>query len=641
MFDSVRNNPRITQVFLALITLPFAMWGLDSYVKQAGNNANFVTVGKSSISEQEFRQALREQQERARAEMGDRADAALLNSLPMRRAALDSLVSRRLMSLAVDAAHVRISDADLAAYISSIPALQEGGKFSPERYALLVANQRMSKEEFESRLRQDMNLQQLLVPIGEAAMHSKTGAELWAAAELEQREVAEVLLLPAAYLSKVKISDEAVQKFYEANAKKFEMPEQVRVEYLILSRSELLAQVTVSDEEIKARFDSQQEKFREAETRRASHILINVAKDASDTEVKAAQVKAEAILAKVSKKPGDFAATAKAQSQDTGTAEKGGDLDWFGRNMMVKQFEDAAFALKENEISAVVRSDFGFHIIMLTGLRAEHIKPLAEVKGQLVNELKAEVAAKKFAEMSEAFGNMVYEEEPDSLKPAADKWKLTLQQSAWLPKPGQGTVPPLPPPPFDFPRLATAIFSADAVDKKRNTEAIEITSGPLKGALVSARVIEHKAAALQPLEQVKAAITRQLTADEAVKLAVQDGIGKLEMLNKGDAVAVTWSAAKTMVRAVPAGMPLDAVRAVYKVGGFKLPGYTGATLPQGGYALYRVSTIKPAASDDPRKATLVQQYTRVVAEQEFGAWMDTMRLRYPVVISKTALETKE
>ena len=182
MFDSVRNNPRITQGFLALITLPFAMWGLDSYVKQGGDNASFVTVGKSNISEQEFRQALREQQERARAEMGERADAALLNSLPMRRAALDSLVSRRLMSLAVDAAHIRISDADLAAYIASIPQLQEDGKFSPERYALLVANQRMSKEEFESRLRQDMNLQQLLVPIGEAAMHSKTGAELWAAA---------------------------------------------------------------------------------------------------------------------------------------------------------------------------------------------------------------------------------------------------------------------------------------------------------------------------------------------------------------------------------------------------------------------------------------------------------------------------
>ena len=203
------------------------------------------------------------------------------------------------------------------------------------------------------------------------------------------------------------------------------------------------------------------------------------------------------------------------------------------------------------------------------------------------------------------------------------------------------TVPTLPPPPFDFPRLATAIFSADAVEKKRNTEAIEITSGPLKGALVSARVIEHKAAALLPLEQIKAAITRQLTAEEAVKLSVQDGQAMLQKLNKGDAVAVTWSAPKTMVRAVPAGMPPDAVRAVYKIGGFKLPGYTGASLPQGGYALYRVSAIKPAARDDARKATLVQQYSRVVAEQEFGAWMDTMRLRYPVVIAKTALETKE
>ena len=641
MFDSVRNNPRITQVFLAVITLPFALWGLDSYVKQAANSATFVTVGKSTISEQEFRQALREQQERVRAEMGERADPAVLNSLPMRRAAMDSLVSRRLMSLAVDAAHVRVSDADLASYIAAIPALQDNGKFSPERYAMLVANQRMSKEEFESRLRQDMNLQQLLIPIGEAAMHSKTSANLWAAAELEQREVAEAMLLPAAYVGKVKLAGDAVQKFYEANAKKFEMPEQVRVEYLTLSRNDLLAQVSVSDEEIKARYDSQLSKFRETETRRASHILINVAKDAGDAEVKAAQAKAESILAKVTKKPGDFAAIAKAQSQDTGTAEKGGDLDWFGRNMMVKQFEDAAFGLKENEISGVVRSDFGFHIIRLTGLRAEHVKPLAEVKAQLVNEIKAEVAAKKFAEMSEAFGNMVYEEEPESLKPAADKWKLAIQQSAWLPKPGQVAVAALPQPPFDFPRLVTAIFSADAIEKKRNTEAIEITSGPLKGALVSARVIEHKPAALQAIEQVRAAITRQLTADEATKLAVQDGLAMLEKLSKGDAVTVNWGAPKSMVRAIPAGMTQDAVHAIYKVGGFKLPGYTGAALPQGGYALYRISAIKPAAADDARKATLVQQYARVVAEQEFGAWMDVMRERYPVVIAKTALEAKE
>ncbi|MBK9523106.1 MAG: SurA N-terminal domain-containing protein [Rhodocyclaceae bacterium] len=641
MFESVRNNPRITQGFLALITLPFAFWGLESYVRGAGSTANFATVGKSTVSTQEFQDALREQQARVRAELGERADAALLNSLPVRRAALEGLISRRLLNLQADAGHLRVSDAELAAYIAAVPALQENGKFSPERYALMVANQRMSKEEFESRVRQDMGLQQLLLPIGDAAMHSKTGADLWAAAELEQREVEEAVFLPATFVSNVKLADDAVQKFYETNAKKFEVPELVRVEYLMLSRDGLLGQVSVSEDEIKARYASQEGKYREAETRRASHILINVAKDASDAEVKAAQAKAEAILAKVSKKPSDFSIIAKEQSQDTGTAERGGDLDWFGRNMMVKPFEDAAFSLKENEISGLVRSDFGFHIIMLTGLRAAHIKPLDEVKAQISAELKAEAAAKKFAEVSEGFGNMVFEEEPDSLKPAAEKWKLTIQQSPLLPKAVDG-VPQQPlPPPFDSPRLVAAIFSADAVEKKRNTEAIEITSGPLKGALVSARVIEHKPATVQPLEQVKEAIARRLTLEEAAKLAVRDGEAKLDKLNKGETQAISWSAPRTIVRAVPGGMPPDAVRAIFKVGGFKLPGYAGASLPQGGYALYRVSSIKPAATDDTRRATLTQQYARVVAEQEFSAWMEAMRLRYPVVISKNALDAKE
>lgn len=638
MFDSVRNNPRITQIFLGLITLPFAFWGLESYVSSANSSVSFATVGKSNVSEQDFQNALREQQERIRAEMGERADATLLNSAPVRKAALEGLITQRLMSLAVADGHLRVSDADLATYIASVPALQENGKFSPERYAMLVANQRMSKEEFEARLRDSLSQQQLVVPVGEAAMHSKTGATAWAAAELEQREISETVLQAADYVAKVKLAPDAVQKFYEANAKKFEMPEQVRVEYVVLGRNDLLAQVTVTEDEIKARYASQEGKYREAETRRASHILINVAKDAPEAEVKAAQTKAEEILAKVTKKPGEFAALAKAESQDSGSASRGGDLDWFGRNMMVKQFEDAAWALKENEISGLVRSDFGFHIIMLTGMRSAQIKPLAEVKGQISEELKAEASAKKFSEASEAFSNLVYEEEPDSLKPAADKWKLALQQSAWLPK-ATGSAAPALPPPFDSPRLATAIFSADAVSKKRNSEAIEITVGPMKGAMVSARVLEHKPAAMQPLEQVKEAITRQLTNEEATKLAVRDGEAKLEKLNKGETLPMNWSASRTLIRAIPAGMPPDAVRAVFKASSFKLPTYVGASLPQGGYGVYRVSAIKPAAADDPRKATLTQQYARVIAEHEFGAWMESMKQRYPVVENKKALTT--
>ncbi len=634
MFDAVRKYPKIAQGALALITVPFLFFGLDSFMGSAGDADYVATVGKGRVSGQEFQAALREQQERIRAQMGGSADPALMNSQPVRRAVLDSLVSRRLMAMQVDESHLRINDGDLANFIASVPALQEGGKFSPERYAALVANQGMSKEGFEVRLRQDLALQQLVLPIGDAAISSKAGGQLWAAAELEQREVSEATLTPAAFVSKVKLADNAVTTFYEANRKKFESPEQIRVEYLTLSRNDMLAQVTVTDGEIKARYESQAEKYRETETRRASHVLIKLAKDASDADVKAAQTKAEGILAQLKKKPADFATVAKAQSQDPGSADKGGDLDWFGRGMMVKAFEDAAFTLKENEMSELVRSDFGIHIIRVTGVRAERVKPFEAVKAQIADELKMEAAARRFAEASEAFGNTVYEES-DSLKPAADKWKLTVQQSGWMQKGA-----PLPPP-FDSSRLATAIFSEDSVAKKRNTEAVEIAAGPLKGALVSARVLEHKPANLQPLEQVRDAISRQLIAEEAAKLAVREGEARLDKLVKGEAAEAIWSSPRVVVRANPAGMPPDGVRAVFKASGFKLPAYAGAILPQGGYAIYRINSIKPAAADDARAASLAQQYARVVAEQEFGAWMETMRQRYPVVINKSVLENKE
>lgn len=629
MFDAVRNNKKITQIFLALITLPFAFWGVDSYVRNSDSGQELASVGDSKISIQELQGALREQEDRLRQQLGGRVDPAMFNTPEMRRAVLDSLVSQRLLAMQSNKSRMTVSDADLARFIASVPALQENGKFSPQRYASLVASQGLSKEAFEQRLRYDLAMQQVAQPVGDASMTGKLPVARWAMAQLEQRDVAEFKLLPTAYLDKVSVSDDAVSKYYEANKSRFELPEQIRVEYLVLSQEALQSQIRISDDEISARYKAKADNYKQAESRRASHILIRAAKDVSDSELKTAQAKAEEVLALVAKSPNDFARLAKQYSQDPGSAEKGGDLDWFSRGMMVKPFEDSAFALKEGETSGVIRSDFGLHIIRVTGIRPEKAKALAEVKSEIQAELLLEKAARQFAEAAEGFGNMVYEQ-ADSLQPVAEKWKLTVRSSEWLSK-GKKL-----PAPFDNAKLAGAVFSEDAIKHHRNTEAIEVAPG----SLVAARVVEHRPASLQALDTVKAPIRKQLQAEEAAKLAQKDGEETLAKLTKGEEAKLAWGATRSVLRATPAGFSPDAARAVFKLDSGKLPAYAGASLPGGGYALYRVTAVKQAAENDPRAASLTTQYARMVAEEEFTAWLAGLREKFPVKINSAALERK-
>ena len=631
MFDAVRNNKRIVQGFLVLITLPFAFWGVDSYFRSAGGAGELASVGGSSISRQDFSQALRDQQERLRGQLGRDFNPAMLDTPEARQAMLDSLVTQRLLLLHAAKSGLTASDAQLIEVIGSIPALQEDGKFSKRRYEQALRAQGLSQAGFEAKLRQDLTLQQLVQAVSDTAVVSKAAAERIVAIQLEERLVSEVAIRPEQYAAQVKISTESVKEYYEKNRNQFEIPQQIRAEYVVLSREALAEQITVSPDEIKSAYDKNARNYETQEERRASHILIQSPADAPEAEQKAARARIDAIYQQVKKNPADFAKLAKEHSQDPGSAQKGGDLGYFQRGAMVKAFEDAVFSLKENQVSDVVRSEFGYHIIRLTGIKAGKVRSLDEARETIAAELKAQAAGRKFAEAAEAFSNTVYEQ-TDSLKPAADKFKLQIRQTDFFDQANRVPAGPL----AGNDKLFSALFSDDAIKNKRNTDAIEVAPN----TLVSARVLELRPAQLRTLESVKTEIEKRLLAEETARMAHKDGESKLARLNKGEELALAWGQPQTVVRQPMRGLTPEAQRAIFKATTDKLPAYAGMQLQSGAYMLYRISQVKTGVAKgetDPRPKALRAQLAQLYGAEDFNGYLAALRQRYGVKIDRAAL----
>jgi len=262
-------------------------------------------------------------------------------------------------------------------------------------------------------------------------------------------------------------------------------------------------------------------------------------------------------------------------------------------------------------------------------VKPEKVRPFEDVKNEIAAELKRTEAGKKFAELVEGFTNTVYEQS-DSLKPAADKFKITVKTSEWVARDGKA------PAPFDNEKLISELFSDDAVKNKRNTNAVDVGNG----TLVSARVVEFKPAAVRPFEEVKAVIEKELITQEAVELADKDGQAKLAQLAKGEALDLQWSGSRPLQRSAQ-GLPPEAVRAVYRAPSDKLPSYAGAKVPGAGYLLFRIEKVsRPTANqEDPRLNSIKQQYARVLAEQDFGGYLAGLRKRYDVKVNAAALES--
>lgn len=598
MFDIFRKHTRIMMMVMFLLIIPsFVLLGIDGYSSMNETDVPVARVGRTDITQAQWDAAHRVEADRLRAAMPN-IDAKLLDSAEARYATLERLVREQVVAQAADQARLSTSDARLARFLQEDPTIaslrKSDGKIDMDRYRQLAASQGLTPEGFENNVRLDLARQQIEAAVSASGFVAPAVADVALNAFFEKREVQVVNFLAKDNAAKLNPTEAELDAFYQKNQALFQAPEQAQIEYVVLDLDAVKKGIQIPEAELKAYYEQNAQRLSGVEERRASHILITAPKDAAAAEREKAKLKADDLLKSVRANPASFADLARKNSQDPGSAAKGGDLEFFARGAMVKPFEDAAFAMKKGAISDVVESDFGFHIIQLTDIKLPQQRSFEELRAGLEAELKSQQAQRKFAETAEIFTNTVYEQS-DSLKPVADKLKLeikTVDKLARQPVPGAAGV-------LASEKFLSALFTADTLSNKRNTEAIETAANQL----VAGRVVAHQPARTLPLAEVKVQVQAQVIAAQAAELAKKEGAEKLALWQAGAAPA-SLPAAQVVSRDQALNLPAPVLLAALRVDTAKLPAWAGVDLGPQGYAVVRVNRVVPREA--AAQASLVQ-----------------------------------
>ena len=631
MFDFIRSHIRV--LFFAVIVLivpSFVFFGVQGY-GQFNDPAGLAVaeVGGQKITRAEWDAAHRRQTEQMRRQMPN-LEAAFFDSPEVKRETLDGMVRERVLLTAAHSAHFSISDDRLQREVMAIPQLAAlrgpDGSIDVAAYKALIAAQGLTTEGFEANMRQDLVLRQVLAGVTNSVAPAGAAGRTALNALLQQREVQILRFDSKDQAAGFKASDAELAAYHKAHEAQFRAAEQATIEYAVLDLDTLNAGISVTDDDLRKYYGENVSRYTAAEERRASHILINVAKDAPAAERSQGKAKAEGLLAELRKNPAAFAELAKKNSGDTASAERGGDLDFFSRGAMVKPFEDAAFAMKPGEISNLVATDFGFHIIRLDGVRGGQSKPFEGVRAEIEVEVKKQLAQKKYADAAEQFTNTAYEQS-DSLQPLIDKLKLKKQTATVQRTPAAGAAGALA-----SVKLLGAVFGNDVLKNKRNTEAVEV--GP--NQLAAARVVQHHPARVLPLAEVLPRVRERVIAEQSATAARQLGEAKLAAL-RGGSDATALPAAVVFSRASAQTQPRALVDAVLGADATKLPLWLGVDLGEAGYAVIRLLAVKPPMPESPELTQLLPRYAQAWGAAEAQAYYNALKARYKVEIKADAV----
>ena len=636
MFEMLRKSGKpLYAIVFSLIILAFAASGLSGYESMFNSGANVAKVDGRSIKENELDAAYKSELERIRA-VNPTVDVKLIDTPEAKYATLERLVREQVIGAAARDAYFETSDQRLANELQADPTIASlrgpDGKIDKERYKLLVGSQGLTPEMFEAKVRGQISARQVFKGIQGSGFTTNAVGNVALNAFLQKREVQISVFDAASFVSKITLTDADIETYYKDNQALFQAPEQANIEYIVLDIEAVKKSITVSDDELKTFYEQNVARLATQEERRASHILITAATGAPAADKEKAKVKAQSLLDAVKKSPTTFAEVAKANSQDPGSAVKGGDLDFFARGAMVKPFEDAAYAMKKGDISALVESDFGFHIIQLTDIKAAKQRSYEESKVELIEDAKKQQAQKKYAELAETFTNAVYEQS-DSLKPIADKLKLDVKTALNIARtPVAGATGTLA-----SSKFLNAIFSPDAIEKKRNTEAFEVAPKQL----VSGRIAQYTAARTLPLADVKDRVREKLLGARSFEMAKKEGTEKLSAWKAAPATAVMPDAV-VIARNQPQNLPMPLIEAALKADTSKLPEFVGAEVAGRAYFVAKINKVlPPTAADEDLVKQARSQVSQAWVTAEDQAYYNLLKERFKtnIVMAKPVAKT--
>jgi peptidyl-prolyl cis-trans isomerase D len=615
MLEQIRNRTQTTfaKVILGIIIVPFALFGIDSYLSSVGNSVEIASVNDEAITTKEFTKAenqfiaqIRSQDESVNPEM--------FQGIDFKKAVLDNLITTKLVNQEIKNSGFSISDNQIGTYISGMPEFQKNGKFSQEQYDDILKINNLTPKKFDNTIRSDLGTQQVKDSLKKLIYTPKNKIQRLVDLTYQKRDVSITELKQEDFKDKIDLSDPALKKVYEQSKSSFIQPDQVKIKFIIYSAAGIVPNVKVSDKEVADYFTSNINRYQADQQRRAKHILFTVGNNMTEEEVDKIKTTALSVLKKVKKNPKAFEKNAEQFSQDAESAKNGGDLGFFSRGDMTKAFDDKVFSMNKNQISDLIQTEFGYHIIMLTDIKGDEVK-LKSVKNQIKGELLFNKALAEYGSNAEDFNNIVYERS-ENLQPAAKKFDLDIQDSEWLSFDAAKKF-------FNNEAFAQAIFDKIAIEEKRNVPAIEASPNNL----VAARVVDFRSSATKPFEEVKVKIKEFLIEAESQKLLIAAGTKLIKDI-KLNPKAIDWIDQLEVDRVDRKGLSDPLIDAIFKIDDKELPAFTGLYDSKGEYIIVKLNKVTTdEVKDDDLIDIYYNDYMAMIQEEIDQAFINDLRAK--------------
>jgi len=619
MLDNIRENSQgtIAKVILGFVVLTFAIAGVGSYTNSV--DTSVAEVNGKKISKQDFDQAFQSQKQRMQKQFGQMYDVLSANPSYManlRNNVVDQLIDKSLLDENANDLALRISNERLKDTIRNMPEFQVNGKFDNDRYLALI-NQAgfIQSSNFRDYLKVEMTRRQLSQGIMGSEFVLPYQTSMLNKLENQQRDIRYLLIKSSQFDDQIKLTDKEINDYYQAHTNAFETKEQVKLNYVALDIKNIQDDIAIPDSDVKKYYDDNIANYTQAEKRKVSHILIEFGKDKV-----ASKAKAEALLKQL-KNGADFAQLAKQNSDDTFSGKKGGDLDWVEKGVMDPAFESATYALKNiGDMTGIVTSSFGYHIIKLTDLKPKTIEPLAQVQAEIKTKLAHDKAQDKYYSLQQKLSQISFES-PDSLDDAAKAINAKVQTTDWLSKSGN-------PAPFDNAKLMDAAFTDMVLKQNANSDLVNVNDG----LAVVVHLNAHKPAKVKPLADVKAEIVKRLTAQKASSIALTKANDLIAKLTKGDDISadITQLSSKFIDVADITRNDRKIDQAIVKKA-FVLPhpvkskiSAGSATLANGDFAIVQVTAVKDPTITANNNGLAEQQLSQI-SSANFQRYIDNLK----------------